>query len=190
MQSAVLGSKLENRQLRLSFERRRTMKTIVSLALLCLMGCASKPKPGSGVVITTIQFIKGCPVDFTVEIDMETGSYDCLGSISHVTPEQWQAAQGLYHSSPACDEGEHWKMIPEKDEQKSGEYYADLGDPNMVWYCQQDSQDTFPPSGDETHKEKPLVINQSAVNSPDSNIISGGNITINGKKQPPSGDAK
>ena len=72
------------------------MKLIYSLVLLLVMGCASKPKPRSGITVSDIYWISGCPVGFATDINFETGAYSCDGSISHVTREQWEAAQGLY----------------------------------------------------------------------------------------------
>jgi hypothetical protein len=87
---------------------------------------------------------KWCPVTNTKYVE--------LGPVP-VTQAQWEAAQGLYRSSPACNKNEHWKMIPKKDVPSSGDYYSDLGDQDMAWYCEKDGyrshiRDTFPPSGD------------------------------------------
>jgi hypothetical protein len=65
------------------------MKTIYSLALLCLMGCASKPKPFAECPSMAIL---QCPAGAYLD-----GAYRCQAyQTEHVTPEQWQAAQGLY----------------------------------------------------------------------------------------------
>jgi hypothetical protein len=59
---------------------------IYSLALLCLLGCASKPHN------------LGCiGADNSCLLFMDAPWTHSEGSIRHVTPEQWKAAQGLHH---------------------------------------------------------------------------------------------
>jgi hypothetical protein len=124
-----------------SKEEGQTMKYITLLALL-ILGCGNKPKPQPWV-LGPVHLYNGFSVK-SLQLPPEGFTY-------YVTPAQWQAVQGLYHSSPTCDGQHHWKLVPEDDPEKSGDYYPDFGDSTMVWYCESDGLkvgDTFPPSGD------------------------------------------
>ena len=64
------------------------MKPIYLLPLILLLGCASKQKPKPMPTDGELYFVKG---GYNFYYPPTTGS------ISHVTREQWEAAQGLYN---------------------------------------------------------------------------------------------
>lgn len=89
------------------------MKLILStIALLLATGCASKPKPmyvpygkAAQVRSEVLVYLRSEGDSHRVECEraavcvtnLRNGGISLLASISHVTREQWEAAQGLYN---------------------------------------------------------------------------------------------
>ena len=75
------------------------MKPILAtIALLLLLGCQSKPRAGNIIWVKIHHpYVIPCKPDLTCEYYpfMEPVNLG-IGSISHVTQAQWEAAQGLY----------------------------------------------------------------------------------------------
>lgn len=72
---------------------------ILSLALL-LVGCAGKPEPRAeefGPPVTESGFEWSCPSDHHPEIHKIPGGASVFCQWNVVTPDQWEAAQGLYN---------------------------------------------------------------------------------------------
>jgi hypothetical protein len=112
------------------------MKYLASLALLVVLGCSkcniTPPKPDSAyydpaygkTLINNIWVSRNLPPE---------------GVTWHVTQEQWEAAQGLYHSSLACNENQHWEMKAFKGQLPPGEFVKGQ-EPDTFWHCAADSK--------------------------------------------------